>query len=141
MDKPCRARSYHAAGMRLVASSGFIDPSKPRVTILASMGNVVSFGLIIPSRRAPLPPFIYSLTSFRDLDAAAANVRFGRHVQRKTIYLKKIVNLSEALNDERTRTEAAECIRELNEEIRLVPEKGKVRIELFGKLEPAFFAP
>jgi hypothetical protein len=50
------------------------------------------------------------------------------------IYLKKIVNLSEALNDERTRTEAGECIRELIEEIRLVPEKGKVRIELFGKL-------
>jgi hypothetical protein len=32
------------------------------------------------------------------------------------------------------RTEAAECIRELIEEIRLVPEKGKLRIELFGKL-------
>src|SRR5215469_8081896 len=76
MDKPCRARSYHADRIRLVASSGFIDPSKPRVTILASMGNVVSFGLIIPSRRAPLPPFICSLTSFRDLDAGAANVCF-----------------------------------------------------------------
>ena len=50
------------------------------------------------------------------------------------IYRQKIVDLGEALNDERTRTEAAECIRELIEEIRLVPEKGKLRIELFGKL-------
>jgi site-specific DNA recombinase len=50
------------------------------------------------------------------------------------IYRQKIVNLGKALNDERTRTEAAECIRELIEEIRLVPEKGKLRIELFGKL-------
>jgi hypothetical protein len=50
------------------------------------------------------------------------------------IYRQKIANLREALNDERTRTEAAECIRELIEEIRLVPEKGKLRIELFGKL-------
>jgi hypothetical protein len=50
------------------------------------------------------------------------------------IYRQKIVNLGEALNDERTRTEAAACIRELIEEIRLVPEKGKLRIEVFGKL-------
>jgi len=41
------------------------------------MGIVVSFGLIIPSRRAPLRPFICSLTSLRDPDAAAANDRFG----------------------------------------------------------------
>jgi site-specific DNA recombinase len=50
------------------------------------------------------------------------------------IYRQKIVNLGKALNDERRRAEAAECIRELIEEIRLVPEKGKLRIELFGKL-------
>jgi GH15 family glucan-1,4-alpha-glucosidase len=37
-------------------------------------------------------------------------------------------------NDEHTRTEAAGCIRELIEEIRLVPEKGRLRIELFGEL-------
>jgi hypothetical protein len=42
--------------------------------------------------------------------------------------------LGEALNDEHTRTEAAGCIRELIEEIRLVPEKGRLRIELFGEL-------
>jgi site-specific DNA recombinase len=50
------------------------------------------------------------------------------------IYRQKIVNLGQALNDERTRTEAAECIRELIEGIRLVPKKGKLRIELLGKL-------
>jgi hypothetical protein len=63
--------------MRLVASGGLIDPSKPLVTILSSMGIVVSFGLIMPSRRAQLRPFICSLTSLRDPDAAAANDRFG----------------------------------------------------------------
>ena len=50
------------------------------------------------------------------------------------IYRQKIANLGEALNDEHTRTEAAECIRELIEEIRLVPEKGKLSIQLFGEL-------
>ena len=33
-----------------------------------------------------------------------------------------------------TRLEAAECIRELIEEIRLVPENGKLRVELYGEL-------
>jgi hypothetical protein len=50
------------------------------------------------------------------------------------LYQEKIVNLAKALNDEQTRTEAADCIRRLIEEIRLVPEKGKLRIELFGEL-------
>jgi site-specific DNA recombinase len=50
------------------------------------------------------------------------------------IYRQKIASLGEALNDEHTRTEAAECIRELIEEIRLVPEKGKLSIQLFGEL-------
>jgi hypothetical protein len=47
---------------------------------------------------------------------------------------KKIVNLAKALNDQLTRTEAADCIRRLIEETRLVPEQGKLRIELFGEL-------
>jgi site-specific DNA recombinase len=50
------------------------------------------------------------------------------------VYRQKIVSLGEALNDEHTRTEAAGCVRELIEEIRLVPEKGRLRIELFGEL-------
>jgi site-specific DNA recombinase len=49
-------------------------------------------------------------------------------------YREKILSLREALNAEGTRVEAAECIRGLIEEIRLVPEKGRLRIELFGQL-------
>jgi site-specific DNA recombinase len=61
--------------------------------------------------------------------------RSGRlHPSIAEIYRQKIVNLGEALNDKRTRTEAAAAIRELIEEIRLVPENGRLRIELFGKL-------
>jgi D-alanyl-D-alanine dipeptidase len=44
------------------------------------------------------------------------------------------MNLAEALNDEQTRLEAAECIRELIVEIRLVPQRGKLRVELYGEL-------
>jgi hypothetical protein len=47
---------------------------------------------------------------------------------------QKVINLAEALNDEPTRLEATECLRELIEEIRLVPDNGKLRIELYGEL-------
>ena len=49
-------------------------------------------------------------------------------------YRQKVTNLAQALNDEHTRLEAAECIRELIEEIRLVPDNGKLRVELYGEL-------
>src|SRR5262249_14773752 len=56
------------------------------------------------------------------------------HPNVAAVYREKIISLREALNTEGTRTEAAECIRGLIEEIRLVPEKGRLRIELSGQL-------
>src|SRR5262249_51473277 len=50
------------------------------------------------------------------------------------LYRQKVVNLAEALNEEHTRLEAAECIRELIDEIRLVPKHGELTIELYGEL-------
>jgi site-specific DNA recombinase len=50
------------------------------------------------------------------------------------VYRQKIANLGEPLNEERTCVEAAECIRELIEEVRLVPKNGELRIELYGEL-------
>ena len=56
------------------------------------------------------------------------------HPNLAELYRQKVMNLAEALNDEDTRLEAAECTRELFEEIRLVPENGKLRVELYGEL-------
>ena len=56
------------------------------------------------------------------------------HPNLAELYRQKVTNLAEALNDEHTRLEAAECIRELIEEIRLVPVNGKLRVELYGEL-------
>ena len=56
------------------------------------------------------------------------------HPNLTELYRQKVTNLAKALNDEQTRLEAAECIRELIEEIRLVPEDGKLRVELYGEL-------
>ena len=56
------------------------------------------------------------------------------HPNLAELYRQKVINLAEALNDEDSRLEAAECIRELIEEIRLVPENGKLKVELYGEL-------
>ncbi|MGH6791502.1 MAG: hypothetical protein ACRECF_02035 [Methyloceanibacter sp.] len=56
------------------------------------------------------------------------------HPNLAELYRQKVANLAEALNDEHTRLGAAGCIRELIEEIRLVPENGKLRVELYGEL-------
>jgi DNA invertase Pin-like site-specific DNA recombinase len=56
------------------------------------------------------------------------------HPNLAELYRQKVINLAEALNDEHTRLEAAECIRELIEEVRLVPADGKLRVELYGEL-------
>jgi hypothetical protein len=56
------------------------------------------------------------------------------HPNLAELYRQKVTNLAEALNDEHTRLEAAECIRALIEEIRLVLVDGKLRIELIGEL-------
>ena len=50
------------------------------------------------------------------------------------IYHEKVAKLTEALNDENSRTEAAEAIRTLIDEVRRVPDGGTLKIELFGEL-------
>jgi hypothetical protein len=56
------------------------------------------------------------------------------HPNLAELYRQKVMNLAEALNEQDTRLEAAGCIRELIEEIRLVPKGGKLEIELYGEL-------
>jgi hypothetical protein len=57
-----------------------------------------------------------------------------RHRPRPRQKRRKVINLGEALNEERTCVEAAECIRELIEEVRLVPKNGELSSELYGEL-------
>ena len=56
------------------------------------------------------------------------------HPRLADLYRHKVDDLHDALNREDTRTEAAEAIRALIDEIRLVPEDGEFKIELFGDL-------
>ncbi|MGH6792665.1 MAG: recombinase family protein [Methyloceanibacter sp.] len=56
------------------------------------------------------------------------------HPNLAELYRQKVTNLAEALNADQTRLQAGECLRELIEEIRLVPHNGRLRIELYGEL-------
>ena len=49
------------------------------------------------------------------------------HPNLAELYREKVMNLAEALNADQTRLEATECLRELIEEIRLVPHKGQAQ--------------
>ncbi len=56
------------------------------------------------------------------------------HPRLADLYRHKVDDLHDALNREDTRTEAAEAIRTLIDEIRLVPKDGELKIELYGEL-------
>ena len=60
------------------------------------------------------------------------------HPNLAAVYRTKVANLAEALNDESTQAEAAEAIRNLIDEIRLVPRNGELKIELYGELAALF---
>ncbi len=50
------------------------------------------------------------------------------------VYRRKVDDLAKALNEEGTRAEASEAIRQLIDEVRLVPDDGTLKIELYGEL-------
>jgi len=56
------------------------------------------------------------------------------HPELSSVYQRKVANLTASLNEEGSRTEAAEIILSLISEIRLVPEGETLSIELVGAL-------
>jgi site-specific DNA recombinase len=56
------------------------------------------------------------------------------HPNLAELYRTKVANLADALNEEGTRSEASEAIRALIDEVRLIPDKGELRIGLYGEL-------
>ena len=56
------------------------------------------------------------------------------HPNLAEVYRRKVANLNESLQQEDTKAEAAEIIRNLVDEIVLVPENGHLRIDLKGEL-------
>jgi DNA invertase Pin-like site-specific DNA recombinase len=70
----------------------------------------------------------------RELESAHDEPPVLLHPGLSDIYRDKVANLTAALNDPATRTEATEIIRGLLSEIRLTPEQGALSIELVGEL-------
>jgi hypothetical protein len=56
------------------------------------------------------------------------------HPNLAEVYRRKVAGLHEALADDTTRTEAMELIRSLVEAVILVPDNGKLRVEVRGEL-------
>jgi site-specific DNA recombinase len=66
--------------------------------------------------------------------AEAAAPALLLHPNLAEVYRQRVERLQEALQDRDTRDEAFELIRSLIDEIRLVPDKGQLHIELRGEL-------
>ena len=66
--------------------------------------------------------------------AQAAEAPPTLHPGLAQVYREKVAGLAGALNAEATRAEAAEIIRSLIDEIRLIPDQGALVIELVGAL-------
>ena len=56
------------------------------------------------------------------------------HPNLAELYRQKVERLHQELNRPELRTEAARALRDLIDEVRLVPENGRLEIELFGEL-------
>jgi site-specific DNA recombinase len=73
----------------------------------------------------------------RDLQQAIATAAAPLpliHPNLAVVYRDRVATLSEALANPETRPEAFDTIRSLIDEIRLVPEDGKLRIDIYGEL-------
>jgi site-specific DNA recombinase len=56
------------------------------------------------------------------------------HPKRAELYRQRVDRLQEELNRPELRSEAAQALRDLIDEVRLIPENGRLEIELLGDL-------
>jgi len=82
-------------------------------------------------------------TPIRKLPAVVAPLSEGLWpLQRcRHFYRERVARLEECLNDEAVRYEAAEALRGLIQEIRLLPEENQLEIELIGSLDSMLAFP
>jgi hypothetical protein len=59
-----------------------------------------------------------------------------RHPKLAELYQQRVERLHEKLNRPEVRAEAAQALHALIEEVRLIPEEGRLAIELAGDLRP-----
>jgi site-specific DNA recombinase len=104
---------------------------------IANLITAIKAGIITPSTKAELEALELRKAELIANVAAApapppAMPRF--HPGLAEVYARKVENLVAELNREETRAEAAEVLRQLIAEVRLVPENGKLEIEIRGEL-------
>jgi len=101
---------------------------------IANIIEAVKAGLFAPSMKDELT----ALETRKEMliaETAEAKEEMPRlHPGLAEIYRKKVADLTEALNDDSLRTEAAEVLRSLIERINLIPREGELAIELVGAL-------
>jgi site-specific DNA recombinase len=101
---------------------------------IANIIAAVKAGLFAPSMKDELAALEARKTTLVAETAEAKEEMPRLHPGLSEIYRSKVDNLVTALNQDDLRAQAAEVIRELISEIRLIPQDGALTIELVGAL-------
>ena len=101
---------------------------------IANIIAAVKAGLFAPSMKDELTALEGRKATLIAETAEAKEEMPRLHPGLAEVYRKKVADLTEALNDDSVRTEAAEVLRSLIERIRLIPREGELVIELIGAL-------
>jgi DNA invertase Pin-like site-specific DNA recombinase len=96
--------------------------------------EAVKAGLFAPTMKDELAALEERKARLLELTLEQAREPPLLHPGLADLYRRKIEKLTEALNKEELRTEAAEILRSTIQTIRLVPEEGELAIELVGEL-------
>jgi site-specific DNA recombinase len=101
------------------------------------IGNIITAvkeGLFAPSMKEELAILEERKAALIRSMADAPEEMPRLHPALAGVYQKKVADLTQALNDDELRTQAAASMRGLLEEIRLIPQDGDLVIELVGEL-------
>jgi DNA invertase Pin-like site-specific DNA recombinase len=100
---------------------------------IANIIAAVKQGLFAASMKAELEELEARKAELVRAAEAAPEVVPRLHPRLADVYRQKVAALQEALNDDALRTEAADALRALIGEIRLIPESGELAVELVGE--------
>jgi hypothetical protein len=101
---------------------------------LEDMVDAVADGLYHPSMKAKMGALEARRAELEAELADGEEEPMRLHPSLSKVYRRKVENLTDALNVDETRDEAASALRELISEIRLIPEEGGLAVELVGEL-------
>jgi len=132
-------REFHREANRLAATEDAAREQTDRDLAkaekeIANIVEAIKSGISASALRDELVALEAKKTELEQSLEAAPKPVLRLHPNLADLYREKVANLAASLNAVDAGAEAAEAIRALIDEVRLVPEEDRLRIELYGEL-------